>query len=164
MPARTSPTTALLACSTWPLPSAITARTAPAANWLCTYWRCCARSSDLPPRGATSRLRRRVTVRTRYRLAMGRRCSCRDDDQRDTLNRRLNNGEREILGGQIRGSTCGLGKLLACLNRIVYCDLSTSRSALRRESAGGVVRPNPRKFRQSGFQTSTVWCSPRLLI
>src|ERR1700736_4654892 len=28
----------------------------------------------------------------------------------------------------------------------------------------GVVRPNPRKFRQSGFQTSTVWCSPRLLI
>ena len=29
---------------------------------------------------------------------MGRRCSCRDDDQRDTLNRRLNNGEREILG------------------------------------------------------------------
>jgi len=28
----------------------------------------------------------------------------------------------------------------------------------------GVVRPTPRKFRQSGFQTSTVWCSPRLLI
>src|SRR4029077_8706287 len=28
----------------------------------------------------------------------------------------------------------------------------------------GVVRPNPRKFRQTGFQTSTVWCSPRLLI
>ena len=25
------------------------------------------------------------------------------------------------------------------------------------------LRPNPRKFRQSGFQTSTVWCSPRLV-
>ena len=25
-------------------------------------------------------------------------------------------GEREIPGGQIRESTCGLGKLLACLN------------------------------------------------
>jgi len=24
-----------------------------------------------------------------------------------------------------------------------------------------VVRPNPRKFRQTRFQTSTVWCSPR---
>jgi hypothetical protein len=45
----------------------------------------------------------------------------------------------------------------------MYDDLVLTK-LLRQDRAIGVVRPNPRKFRQTGFQASTVWCSPHLLI